>query len=559
MAGEPETGDTLPRGAPLLVALAVAPALLGLGNEIHDADPAQYADVARRMLERGDWLHLRDLNGPFINKPPLMMWAQAASMAVLGADSVAARLPALLFGLAAVLGTFLAGRELKGPRLGAVAAALFGGSVAFHHMVADPKVDMPLTAMSTLAVWALLASRRRPRFAWLAWLFGALAMLSKGPVGLALPVLAVAPELLRAGWHPAPTSFARRVLSVRPVTGLLIVAALTAPFYVATAEQGGAEAAGYLLWGQGFGRLVGQSGYKDTTTPLFFVHTSLWAFLPLTPLLAAALVRRVGRAWRTRALPADAGRVPLWWLALPFAVISLSDYKLPQYVYWLGPPAALLAAQEVLALGEAARRRWHVGFSVVAALAFALGVLVLVAGFPPGAAWTAAWVGVLAGVPAALWAATRRWEPALRTTALALGATAGFLAYFHGGLHPALLEYQPGRELGALARARDPSGAELPVYETPRPSSTAFYARRDLPQMQPHEIVDAVRAGRTRLALIGDGRADELRAAGLEVARLARLPSYPTSMPRGRFLRASTREGTLKWVELVEVSVPAPK
>ena len=59
----------------LLLALAVAPVLLGLSNQIHDFDPSQYAEVARRMLAKGQWLDLHDSWGPFTNKPPMTMWA----------------------------------------------------------------------------------------------------------------------------------------------------------------------------------------------------------------------------------------------------------------------------------------------------------------------------------------------------------------------------------------------------------------------------------------------------------------------------------------------------
>jgi 4-amino-4-deoxy-L-arabinose transferase-like glycosyltransferase len=125
----------------------VAPAVLSLFNQVQDVDPAQYADVARRMLQ-GHWLALREMRGAFVNKPPLMMWAQAAVMALVGVGSFAARLPALLYGLLAVFGTFLVGQELRDRKHGLIAAVLFASSVAFHHMVLDPKVDMPLVGVS---------------------------------------------------------------------------------------------------------------------------------------------------------------------------------------------------------------------------------------------------------------------------------------------------------------------------------------------------------------------------------------------------------------------------
>jgi 4-amino-4-deoxy-L-arabinose transferase-like glycosyltransferase len=291
------------------------------------------------------------MNGPFINKPPLMLWTQAVTMSVLGPTSVAARLPALLFAILAVLGTFLVGRELVDRRHGAVAAALLGGSVAVHLGMADPKVDLALMAMTTWAIWAALASRRRPRLLLLAWLFAGLAVLAKGPVGLGIVVVALAPEWLRISSPPGERARERG----NHLLGFALFLAVAAPFYVAQNP----DDARFLLWTQGFGRLLGQSAFHDSTTPLYFVHTGLWALLPMTPLLVVALGRGAMRLWRERTLPADVRRVPAWWFGITFVVISAARFKLPQYVYWVAPPAALLAAGELLRATEVGLARWR--------------------------------------------------------------------------------------------------------------------------------------------------------------------------------------------------------
>jgi 4-amino-4-deoxy-L-arabinose transferase-like glycosyltransferase len=529
-----------------LIAACLAPALLSLFNELQDVDPAQYADVARRMLD-GHWLAMRDMTGPFVNKPPLMMWAQAAAMGAVGVTSFAARLPALLFGLLALLATFLIGRELRDSKHGLVAATLLGASVAFHHMVLDPKVDMPLTAMSSLAVWAVLASRRRRWLLWPAWAFAALAVLSKGPIGLALPVMALGPELLRAGGFSGEPSFLRRVLWVKPGRGLLLMLVLVTPYYFATANAAGGGALVTLLWTLGPGRLLGDTTWRDNTTPLYFVHTGLWALLPFTPLLLAALVRRLASLVKAGALPPDVARVPLWWLLVPFVVISFSSYKLPQYIYWLAPPAALLAAEELRGLSLGAHRVWRRGLLALALATGALGALVVGVGFP--AHWP--WLALMAGVPCGAWWATRGGEPEYRTTALVASSTLGFLAYFHGGLQPALLEYQPSREIAALVRARDPDAAVLPCLDVTPAFSLSFYAQREVTVVGLSELAAMVAGGRARVAVVAEGRAQALEAAGLRVESLGRFATFRTSVPTRAFLDRRTREGQLGHVELV--------
>ncbi|MEW6434603.1 MAG: glycosyltransferase family 39 protein [Myxococcota bacterium] len=515
------------RIAALLIALCLSPAIFSLGDEVMEVDPAQYADVAARVARTGEWLRLEDMNGPFVNKPPLMIWTQAATMTVLGATSVAARLPALLFAVLAALGTFLLGRRLGGERQGLVAAALLGGSVAVHHMVADPKVDLALTAMTTLAIAAFLSGRVVT-----GWALSALAVLAKGPVGLGIVALALLPE--RLGRLPAlPLDMGRHVI------GALLLMALVAPFYVSL----GGEHASYLLWTQAFGRILGTSDFKDTTTPLYFVHTGLWALLPMAPLLVASLWRGARRVRRERTLPSDVRRVPAWWFGLTFLVISASHYKLPQYVYWLAPPAALLAAEELLSLADAALARWRRAYTALAIAAAALGAVVLALAFPPTAA-TGLLLGLALLAPVSVAWLSRGRDAWVRTAVTAAASCAGFLVLYHAWLHPSLLEYQPWREVGAELRRLESDHALL--VDVPPTFSLDFYAQR---RLQP--------AGRAELEaehpsrfVVSDAALAALQADGLPVASVLKLPVYRVSIPRGRFLRAATRDAQLSWVHV---------
>ncbi len=506
-----------------VIALCLAPALLSLDDEVMEVDPAQYAGVSARLLRSGDWLHLEDMNGPFVNKPPLMFWAQAATMAALGPTSVAARLPALLFAALTVLGTALIGRRLGGERLGAVAAALVAGSVALHHMVADPKVDLALTAMTTLAVAAFLSGAVVT-----GWAVAGLAVLAKGPTGLMLLSLALLPELGRT----------RQPLA-RHLVGVLLLLAIAAPFYVSLGGGG----ARYLLWTQSFARVLGGGDFKDSTTPLYFVHTGLWALLPMSPLVVATALRGAARLWRERALPRDLRRVPAWWLALPFVVISASQYKLPQYVYWLAPPAALLAADELLRLGELALARWSRAALAVSVAAAGLGVAVLALAFPP-----TPWAGVaLAGVlsaPLTVGLALRRQPPWQRTSAAVATSCLGFLSVYHAWLHPSLLEYQPWRELAAVVR--EVPGDEVLLVDVAPSFALDFYAQRALRTVDR----EALAAARPARFVVSEAALQALQAEGLPVASVARRPVYRVSIPRARFLLVASRDRTLGWVHV---------
>jgi len=112
---------------------------------------------ARRIAVNGDWWHLFDNNGPFLNKPPLALWGIALFVKLLRADprrrSV---LPALLFGVVmliavARIGTLVWSRATGGPPV--PPRRCWPAHWRSRVMVGDPKVDMAITAMSACAVW----------------------------------------------------------------------------------------------------------------------------------------------------------------------------------------------------------------------------------------------------------------------------------------------------------------------------------------------------------------------------------------------------------------------
>lgn len=535
----------------LLLTLVIAPAGLGLTNEIQEVDPAQYADVTRRMVESGDWLRLRDANGPFYNKPPLTMWLQAIGMTVFGVGELAVRLPGLLFAVITMVSVFLIGRVLADERRGLTAALLTGGALSTHLMVVDPKVDASLTAMTSLAIALMLLGRARPWLRLAAWGVAGLAVLAKGPIGVGIPVLALLPEVVREGWVDGPSTLWRRLWSVWPL-GIALTALVASPFYVAMRETTGDQGLKYLLWDQGFGRLWGASGFLDDTTPFFFVHTGLWAFLPFTPLLVLGLARRASLLVTTRALPGSVPRVALWWFLLVFAVISLSTYKLPQYLYPLTPPAALLAAEELERLDDLLASRWRWFFIGVSFVGVAFVLLVFVAAFPASGVVVGVWGAVVGAVAVTLATWGRRLPAAEGVVASAALCLVGVTAFLAGYLQPRMLDYQPTKELTALARRLEPDAKELLFTLGPSSFSATFYARRDVPYRSPQDLVDLIPPGTRRLVLLGpDGGPEYLHEVGLSTEELAALPSFPTSRPSGRFLSASTRASVVRTMRLV--------
>src|SRR2546428_364345 len=75
---------------------------LGAVPLLDDPNEAEYAEVAREMVETGDWISPQLNYALFLNKPPLAYWLIALSDLAVGTNEFAARLPSAVTGVVIV-------------------------------------------------------------------------------------------------------------------------------------------------------------------------------------------------------------------------------------------------------------------------------------------------------------------------------------------------------------------------------------------------------------------------------------------------------------------------
>jgi 4-amino-4-deoxy-L-arabinose transferase-like glycosyltransferase len=274
-----------------VLALALLLRLLSLAaTPLTDHTEARYAEIARLMLQLGDWIspHITP-NELFWAKPPLSTWSQALSMQIFGVSEWAARLPAVGWSAAALaaLAWMLAGTL---PRLQIWAVlSLLALSPLFFISAGAVMTDATLIACVMLvhaSWWRILhsADTERRRFArWLAFGMG-LALLTKGP---AAAVLALLPILLHAGWrHHWPVV----VALLRDFWVWLICLAVAVPWYW-VAEMKTPGFISYFVLGEHVMRFL-QPGWQGDRYG--FAHAQpfgmIWAYTLLAGLPAMLLL-----------------------------------------------------------------------------------------------------------------------------------------------------------------------------------------------------------------------------------------------------------------------------
>src|SRR5207247_9474604 len=95
-----------PRRPAVLLGCCVLLVLLGVSPwGLWERDEGRYADVARGMLVSGDFITPRINGAVFLDKPPLVYWVTAASLALWGSDEAGARFGLTLFAAGILLVT----------------------------------------------------------------------------------------------------------------------------------------------------------------------------------------------------------------------------------------------------------------------------------------------------------------------------------------------------------------------------------------------------------------------------------------------------------------------
>lgn len=332
-----------------VLVVVCAPIFYQLGRwPLMDPDEGRNAEIGREMLALGSWA-LPHFNGlPFLDKPPLLFWSIAAAFHLLGETEFAARLPSAIAALALVALAMDMGRLLLDWRSALWVGVIVGTTPLVLVYGRLTIFDMPFTALTTAAVVCLLRRRLGGRDAiWLplAALAIGLAVLTKGPVGIAVPLLA---WLAGRGALPQPVAPVQRGSVVLAV---LVGMALVLPWLVLVvrAEPGFLR---YALIDETFLRFTSEARFHRGEPPWYPLVVSALGMGIWTVVLigtAPTLARGIGATERQRVAIRFASRAA----AIIIIFFSISASKRPGYVL---PAFAPLAVLVVVGLRIARRR-----------------------------------------------------------------------------------------------------------------------------------------------------------------------------------------------------------
>jgi 4-amino-4-deoxy-L-arabinose transferase-like glycosyltransferase len=484
----------------LLVAVCLALYVSNLnGYPLFDVDEPRYAESAREMIVRGDWITPYFNDAVRFDKPVLFYWLIMLSYGIFGVSEFAARLVSAFAAMSMVLGTFEFGRFWVSKRFGLIAALILATCVQMIGLARMSITDMTLASfMVGTSLTLFMACHRSQRWWLLAGLLSGLGVLTKGPVAIVLPGMILMAYATFAG--RLKHTFATRWFPV----ALALCFTVSIPWYLLAWQANGQPFLDALFL-HNVDRFKGVVSGHDQPW-YFFLVVILAGFLPWSLYFPAQL------RWLTRqsaAIKALFRKTPeltpgeeeqsllpvtlysLLWAVLVFLFFTAAQTKLLTYILPLFPAASL--AMATLWYREPADRRnpWLLaptaalaGFATITVASAVLtwaGILPILRIIPPEArhlalnpANAAPLLALAAGgLTSYLLLKSRDAFAGLLSLASTM-LLSGVLAFFT--LIPAVNHVIMDPFLGFLEKA---GRAPLATYDIIRPSLT-FYARRKI-------------------------------------------------------------------------------
>ena len=312
-------------GMVVLVTAFIAFFNLG-GIPLLDPDEPVYAQTAREMLQFNDFISPRIYGENWYDKPPMYYWLTAFSFKLFGVSEFTARLPSALLAVMGTAAVCSFGAKLFNARVGLLSALVLATSIEYFYLAKAAVTDITLTFCLSVALLAFLSRRY-----WLFYIFTALAVVTKGPVGFLFPGAIIFLYLTLAKRWP-------EIKEMKIPAGLLLFAVIALPWYVVM----------YNLHGEPFiDTFLGFHNITRFTSPehpegilwYYFIPVLILGFFPWTAVLAqsvwSALHKSKGREYSQLLFL-------VIWAAFIFIFFSVSQTKLVSYILPMFPPLALL-------------------------------------------------------------------------------------------------------------------------------------------------------------------------------------------------------------------------
>ncbi len=323
----------------ILLLVSVFLFLFGLGNmALTDPDEAFYAQTAKEMLNASEWVTPTIFGETQFEKPILFYLSVVVSFIIFGVNEFAARLPSALFGILGVLGVYYLGRLLFSRFCGFLSALSLATCIQYVMLSRACVTDMMLTVFILFCMLFFLLgwTKERKFFYVMASVMAALAVLTKGPIGIFIPAVVFGTYIIMT----------RQWDKVRRIPFLwcaLAFLAVSLPWYLAVIRIHGTSFISEFFGFQNITRFL-EPEHRIGISPVFYIPVILGGFFPWSVFLISGSWCMFKNKDHTSVIKSNRLFLLVWFLMV-FLFFSASSTKLVTYIFPLFPVLALVSGR----------------------------------------------------------------------------------------------------------------------------------------------------------------------------------------------------------------------
>jgi 4-amino-4-deoxy-L-arabinose transferase-like glycosyltransferase len=526
-----------------LLALAIGVNFSGLFVDILGPDGTLYASIAKTIAETNNFTDLYNNGRDWLDKPHFPFWIAALSFKLFGISTWSYKLPAIIFVLLGASYTWFFTIRIYGNKTIAQYSVLI--LLTAQHIILsnmDVRAEPYLTALLIASVYHFHRSWTEKKIMQILWgsLFAACAVMTKGVFVLITIGAAVVGHL----WV---TKNAKEIFHWRWVLAAVCILLFMTPELYALYLQfdlhpeklifdtHGVSGIKFFFWDSQFGRFFNTGPIKGAGDPSFFLHTTLWAFLPWSLLLYAAIYTWIKAFVQKKKV--QEGYLIIGGL-VTFLLFSLSQFQLPHYLNIVFPFFAILTADFIIRL-QNTKVFERVQYAILILILIALPLLQI---FVQPAIHVGTII-VLFSLLLLLIFLPRLFHLPIKEIVMGRMVVMVVLlnVYLNLVFYPEIMQYQAGTYAG---RYINQQYKNIPAYHLQSRFNTPYQFYTKVPVTTIDSLSDTARLQKPFLLLLHEDDDSTGKQA------ISSFVDFPVSKLNGKFLNPATRKSELKYYRL---------
>ena len=338
-------------------------------------DEGRYPEIAREMLNSGNWV-TPTINGvPFLDKPILYYWIEATSMKLFGVNTWAIRIPGALTGIIGIVTMYLFGQRFYNRKVGIIAALLLASSPLYFLSAHYANMDLEVANFLWISFFFFILaiqhpwqSKSRRIYVYIAYIFAACACLTKGLMGIAFPAMTIGTWII-------VTNNWRVILKMHIPEGIIIMALCILPWgYLAHLQN--PDFLSFYFYYQQIHRFIG-TGFNNSFGPWFYFAVIFIAILPWSILIPSNLMEGLN-ALKEKHMKSNITLLLFIWVVSIFIFFTIPASKIIGYIIPIIPPLILLIAFSISKNILSPSRIFVVSFYIISILLMAMSLALMI-------------------------------------------------------------------------------------------------------------------------------------------------------------------------------------